>query len=200
MVADTLEVLCDHENIEHALAVRGALRDLRDEILLALVEQAVYHIVVLDDAPCKRQVAAHKGVETVRDHFNGRLRHLVDVGVVAARAGQAGDDLGDVARLIADALDVGDHLEHRGDQTQVARDRLLLEQQLEAHGFDLALLAVDLVVDADRGGGELGVAVDQGFHRARDRVLTQCTHRDQFIVQLCKLVVETVSHISRTSP
>ena len=88
------------------------------------------HIVVLDDAPCKRQVAAHDGVETVRDHFNSRLRHLVDVGVVAARAGQAGDDLGDVARLVADALDVGDHLEHRGDQTQVARDRLLLEQQL----------------------------------------------------------------------
>ena len=33
VVADALEVFCDHENIEHALAVRGALRDLRDEIL-----------------------------------------------------------------------------------------------------------------------------------------------------------------------
>ena len=119
---------------------------------------------------------------------------------MAARAGQAGDDLGDVARLVADALDVGDHLEYRGDQTQVARDRLLLEQQLEAHGFDLALLAVDLVVDADRGGRELGVAVDQGFHRARDRVLTQRTHRNQFLVQLRELVVKSVSHISRTSP
>ena len=34
VVTDTLKVLCDHENIEHALAVRGVLRDFRDEVLL----------------------------------------------------------------------------------------------------------------------------------------------------------------------
>ena len=57
------------------------------------------------------------------------------------------DDLGDVLGLIADALHVRDHLERRGDLAQVARDRLLPKQQLEAEVFDVALLPVDLAVE-----------------------------------------------------
>ena len=113
---------------------------------------------------------------------------------MAAGIRQVGDDLGDVARLVADALDIRDHLEHGRDQAQVARDRLLLEQQLEAHGLDLALLAVDLLIDADGGCGELEVLGEQRLDRACDRVLAQRAHCDQFVVQLQKLGVETVSH------
>ncbi len=69
-----------------------------------------------------------------------------------------------------------------------------LQQELEAHGFDLALLAVDLLVDADGGGGELGVARQQRLDRAGDRVLAQRPHGDQLVVQFDELCVETVSH------
>ena len=89
---------------------------------------------------------------------------------------------------------VGDHLERRGDQTQVARDRLLLEQQLEAHGLDFAFLAVNLLINADGGSRQLDIALKQGLYRTGDCVFAQCPHRDQLIIHLRKLIVKTVSH------
>ena len=130
VIPDTLQILGNHQDIQHALAVSRILRNLCNQILLALGKQVVNHIVVLNDTPRECQVPAHKGVQTVGDHLDGRLRHLLDMRVMAARAGQIRDDLRDVARLIADALDIRNHLENGRDQTQVACHRLLLQQEL----------------------------------------------------------------------
>ena len=194
VVADTLQILGDHQDIEHALALLRIFGNIRDQVLLALCEQVVNHVVVFYHAPRQRQVAAHERIQAVRHHFDGGLRHLLDMLVMAARTGQVGDDFGDIARLVADALDIRDHFQYRGDQAQVACHRLLLQQELEAHGFNLALLAVDLLVNADGGGGELGVARQQRLDRAGNRVLAQCPHGDQLVVQFDELCVETVSH------
>ena len=194
VVADTLQILGDHQHIEYALAVLRVLRDLRDKVALALVKQTVYHIIIFNNAPCKGQVTADKRIQAVGHHFNGCLRHAVDMRVVTARTGQIRYNLRNITCLVTDTLDIRDHFQHGRDQTQIACNRLLLQQQLEAHGLDFTFLAVDLLIDADGGSRQLDIALKQSLYRTGDCVFAQCPHRDQLIVHLRKLIVKTVSH------
>ena len=63
VVADAFQILGDHQHIEYALAVLRVLRDLRDKVALALIEQAVHHVIIFNNAPCKGQVTADKRVQ-----------------------------------------------------------------------------------------------------------------------------------------
>ena len=52
--------------------------------------------------------------------------------LLAGAALQKTDDLGDILRLIADALHIGDHFQRGADLPQIPGHRLLLQQQLQA--------------------------------------------------------------------
>ena len=54
------------------------------------------------------------------------------------------DNLRDVGGLIAYPLHVRYHFESGGNQAQVARDRLLLQKELQAERLDVSLLPVNL--------------------------------------------------------
>ena len=64
-------------------------------------------------------------------------------------------DARDVRGLVADALQIGDHFQGRGDRAQVARNGLLLQQELHTQALDLALLMVDLALQRGRLFGAL---------------------------------------------
>ena len=110
-----------------------------------------------------------------------------------AAAGQERDDLGDIFGLIADALHIRDHFQGCGDLPQVARDRLLLEQQLEAEGFDIPLLLVDLRVQRRDLLREAHVSVRHRLGGQCDDLFTARAHFDQFSVQQRKLLVNNLS-------
>ena len=114
--------------------------------------------------------------------------------VMTARTGQIRYNLRNITCLVTDTLDIRDHFQHGRDQTQIACNRLLLQQQFEAHGLDFAFLAVDLLINADGGSRQLDIALKQGLYRTGDCVFAQCPHRDQLIVHLRKLIVKTISH------
>lgn len=124
-----------------------------------------------DDRPRPVEVARHERVDRPRDHADGRPRHLRDVleRAGAAVVDQAERDLGDVLRLVADPLHVGDHLERGGDHPQVGRDRLLLEQQPQAAALDLLFLLVHPRALPDRLPGERGVLFEQRAGGVVDR-------------------------------
>ena len=81
-----------------------------------------------------------------------------------------------------------------GDLAQVARDRLLLKQQLEAEVFDVALLPVDLAVERRDPRGKTLVVFGQRTAGERDDLLAQRTHFDHFVIELRELLVKFVSH------
>jgi hypothetical protein len=73
--------------------------------------------------------------------------------------------LGDVHGLVADALEIGIHLDHRAHQTQVGRDGILEGQELDAQVVDLELEVDDRRIaggDLDR---QVGLALEEGRHR-----------------------------------
>ena len=195
MVSDAFKIFCDHQQVERIFAVRGVLRDLADQTLLDLREVAVYGVVLRDDLLCQHCITFYIRVNAFRHHADGGLRHLAqEVVVLGLMAVEKADDLGDVLGLIADALHVRDHLERRGDLAQVARDRLLLKQQLEAEVLDVALLPVDLAVERRDPRGKTLVVFGQRTAGERDDLLAQRAHFDHFVIELRELLVKFVSH------
>ena len=98
-----------------------------DERALDAVKLCIDDVVVRNDLLCQHYITFYIGINAFRDHFNDCLRHFAqNVEVARVRPGQKRDDLGDVLRLIADALQIGDHFERGGDLPQVARHGLLL--------------------------------------------------------------------------
>ena len=112
---------------------------------------------------------------------------------------QKGDDLGNILRLIADSLHVGDHFQSGGDLPQVPGHGLLLEQQPQTKALNVPLLAVDLTVHRRDLFRQRPVALCQGLGGQRDDLLAQRAHFDHLVVELGQLFVKTVSHVIRTS-
>ena len=81
------------------------------------------------------------------------------------------------------------------DLAQVARDRLLLQQELEADGLDLPLQLVDAVPLLPRTAGILGAAGQQRLHGGGDNALAFAAHFRHFPVQQAELLVKSASHI-----
>ena len=109
-------------------------------------------------------------------------------------------DLGNVAGLIGDALNVGDHLERGGHLAQIARDRLLAQEQRQAAVLDFMLGRVDLAVPRNDAARQLHIAGAQGGHGALDRAARRMAHPGQHRVQLQQLGIVhlpyTCTHIA----
>ena len=169
--------------------------DLVDQPALDLVEGVVHNVVLGDDRLCQHCITLNVGVNTFRDHMDGRERHFAQQIVVFRRtAGEILDDLRDVLGLIADALHVRDHLQRRRDLAQVARDRLLLEQELEAQRLNVALLPVDLRVERLDLLRQLRIRLRERLGRECDDFLAQCAHLDHLLIQECELFIKPASH------
>ena len=163
--------------------------------MLDLIEVGIDGIVVADDLLCQQYITFYESINTICDHFYRGAGHFAhEFAVLRAAAGQERDDLGDVLGLVADALHIRDHLQRRRDLPQVARDRLLLEQQLEAEGFDIPLLLVDLRVQRRDLLREAHVSVRHRLGGQCDHLFAPRAHFDQLSVQQRKLLVKPASH------
>lgn len=78
---------------------------------------------------------------------------------------------------------------------RVARNGLLLQQELHAQALDLALLVVDLALE---GSGLLRALfvcfVFQRVHGSGDRILTQRTHFNELSIEQLQLLVKPDPH------
>ncbi len=107
---------------------------------------------------------------------------------------QAHHALGDVDRLVADALQVGVDLGDRQNEAQVRGRRLLCGQNVEGHFIDLALGGVDqaLVFEDQVAAREiaLGVRLTGAIHRQ----FRQSAHAEQFLPQVLHLLLKARAH------
>lgn len=196
MISDTLEVFGDHQKIQSLVTVVDILVNEGDQLGFDHIEQLI-HFIVGGDYPTRQiQIILHEGIDTVGDHLHGSRGHLrdvfqlLDVGLVY----QIDDDFGDVRRLISDALQIGDHFQYGGDETQITSHWLLLQQNLQAEILDLFFLVIDLQVEVDGPLSQFHVLSDQGFVSAGDRLYDHATHLDEGILKVLQLFFETTAH------
>ena len=144
VVGDALQILGNHQHVQIAFTVGRVLRDGADQIALDAVEQTVHHVVIGNDLPREAQVVPDERGDAAADHMDRACGHAFKIRRHAAAlpGGEAGK-LRNVRRLISDALKVGDDLQRGGYLPQLARHRLLAQQQPHAERLDGTLLAVN---------------------------------------------------------
>ncbi len=96
----------------------------------------------------------------------------------------------DVGGEVADALQLAVDLDDGDEEAQIAGDRLVERQQLEALLFDLDLLLVDLEVADDDLARLVAIALLDGLERDAQVVLHEGSKREDLALELVELALE----------
>ena len=113
--------------------------------------------------------------------------------------GQRDGALGDIGRVIADALDVAGDLEGGHDLAQVLRHRLAQRQHADRLVADLALELVDARIALHDPRRTLGIARHQRFDGGLQLRLGQAAHLGHQLAQLLQLIIETFDRCVRST-
>ena len=117
------------------------------------------------------------------------MNEVLDIVPVAERD----YDFRDVARLVADALDVGYKLERGGNLSEVVRYRLAAKQYFHALPLDVELVLVNLAVARRYGGCEFLVLCNKGGYRIGYHILGNAAHFYKFEFKAFQLFLERSS-------
>ena len=147
VVADALQILNDHQQVQRCVHLAGVFGDLLRQLMLDGVEIVIHRVVCGDHPAGGIFVLCRQGIEGIQDHLVGLFAHGNGLTyrrvALFADGDKVGDDLGDVGGMVADALNVRDHLHGSGDAAQIACHRLLTQQQRHAAVLDIPLHIVD---------------------------------------------------------
>ena len=195
MVPDTFKILRNHQKVKTNFTIFRIFPQHGRQFCLYPGKQGVHLVVIGHDGPGQVYIAADKGRHGVRDHTAGGRGHFRDVALALGLGiGDVAQGFGNIRRLVADALHIGDHLQGRRDHPQIPGHRLLLQQQLHAQALNIPLL----LVDPDLQGADFlgfGRAVPgQGVGHQADGLLTQSAHGDQFHMKLIQLLIKSCPH------
>ena len=136
-----------------------------------------------------------EGLQALGDHGAGLLGHPADQAAIrCAVAQEKGDDLCNILRLIADTLQIGDHLQRGGDLPQIPGHRLLLQEQLQAEGFYASLLLIGLRLQLCYRRRLGNIPLLQRLCGQRDGLGAGLAHLGQLRIQLGQLTVKIASH------
>ena len=191
VVGEALQILGDHEQVQRSLGPGGVGGDGLSNFGGKAGEAGVHLIVPGDDLRRGGQIHLHVGPHRLLDHGQRHCAHGLQIlHHMAHRDGavsiQMQHDLGNVAGLIGDALNVGDHLEGGGHLAQVPRHRLLAQKQRQAAVLDFMLRGVDLVVPGNDAAGQLQVVGAQRREGVVDGRPRRVAHPGQQGIQLQK--------------
>ena len=114
------------------------------------------------------------------------LRHArdIDVGHERRLVGEHERDLRDALGVVGHALEIDDDVQHRDDRAQIAGQRLLRGDQLEALVLDVVALLVDAQVVGDDLAGKIEVAFGERPDGALDSVVDHRAEQQHLLLDL----------------
>ena len=191
VVGEAFQILGDHEQVQRGLGAGGVGGDGLGDLGGKAGEAGVHLIVPCDDLRRGGQIHLYVGAHRLLDHGQRHRAHGLQVlHHMAHRDGTVGvqmqHDLGNIAGLVSDALDVGDHLEGGGHLAQVPRHRLLAQKQRQAAVLDFMLRGVDLAVPRNDAAGQFKVVGAQRREGVVDGRPRRVAHPGQQGIQLQK--------------
>ena len=110
-------------------------------------------------------------------------KHNYEVDFLIADGDKVRDDLGDVGGMVADALNIRDHLHGSGDAAQIACHRLLTQQQRHAAVLDIPLHIVDAGIPLHDGRSCIGISDAERFQSVLHGIGRVAAHFGQRIFQ-----------------
>ena len=217
--ADAVRAASDHLGREGTVIVLNGDGPLvRPETIAALAEAhgrsgaaATIGTAVLEDpSGYGRVIRAPDGTvdrvvetKTAGDASELELRvREVNTGLYAFDSGELLDALAHVDAQVTDALEIRHQLQGGGDEAQIGGHRLATRQHLQTKLVDLDLERVDLMIVADGGARQRGVALDEALARGGHHFFDARTHEQDALPHLCELVfvfpvrVPAIHHVS----
>src|SRR3990170_5163513 len=119
VVRDALQVFGNIGNSNRPRDVFRVLKHVEEQFVEYLVVQVVHKIVTLAHIEGEVRVFCDECIEAVLEHLLGRLGHTRDVNVRFERGfvQELDGSLADINGQVSHALEVGDDLDGRGDET-----------------------------------------------------------------------------------
>jgi len=196
VVADALEVFGDEDELEGGIDDAGIPHHVGEQFAEDLVAVVVYLIIGGEDFLREVDVAADDGVESVADHFFGKLAHTreIDVGLDAGMAEDALRGLRDVHGLVADALEVVVDARNGQDKAEIDGHQLMKGQQLDDAVIDFDLQFVDGIFFIENALGKLFVGFQDRMDGLMDGALGEAAHPQEALFQLVQIFFEVSFH------
>ena len=166
-----------------------ALEDHLDELAVQIVEVRVHVVECSGTDPVEVEI----GLGRLLEEHLGLIAHLLDDATqvrIEFVTVDAPSRLADVDAQIGGSLDVGDDLDRRHHRTEIAGNRRLQRDHLEAPLLEVEGTAVVLVVAEDHVVGALEVHREQDLRRTRDQFRDPCRHAGDPAADLVELLVE----------
>src|SRR6266478_4499808 len=141
VVADALEVFGDEDEFERRKDDAGIAHHVGKQFTENLVAVVVHLVVGGEDALRQLDVATNDGVEGVTNHLFGEFAHAreIDVRFHARMAEDTEGTLGDVDRLITDALKIVVDARDGEDEAEVDGHELVQREKLDDAVVDFHL-------------------------------------------------------------
>src|SRR6185295_7105673 len=199
-VAHALEVVCHPQQPRGAVDRRRVVRHVLEELAIDDVVEAIDLLVLEGDPLGGVLVAPQEGVDGVAEHLAHQARHFgnVDEWFQELPVLVQLHDLRDPRGVVAHPLDLRDDHQHRDDEAEVARDRLLRRDQMDRAVLDLEAHAVDLLVAVDDQSGEALIERLERQHASFDGDVEKARHRAQVGLKLGEPVVQRCSGVDRS--
>jgi hypothetical protein len=191
VVGEALQAFADREQPrrleDHAGIGHHARQELGEELRVVNIDG----LVAVDDLVSFDGIAGHERIECVVHHALRGVRHARDLIVRILRAirTELGDPLADVDPQIANALEIGDELERRGNEAQIGRDRLATCQDLQSQLVDLELQLIDVAIQLDRALRQLDAALEIGAHGEGQHLFYARAHQEHAFSQSFELAL-----------
>jgi len=196
VVADTFEILGDHDEFEGREDDRGVFHHVSEEFAEELIAKAVDLIVALEDGLGEFLVAADKGVEAVADHGLGEFTHArqINVRLHLWVAHDAHGGVSNVDGLIADAFEIAIDAGHGQKEAQVgSHGRLKGQGALDALvNFDLHF--IDGVFLGENVLSKALVGVEKGVDGLMDGAFGKTPHPEEALLEFVEIVFEMAFH------
>jgi hypothetical protein len=166
VVANSLEAARDIREAKHRAQLQRITRGEPQEALHRLALELVEAGVLLDHAMRERRVVSRQRVKTVGHQGTSPHRHSTEYPLRGAGVRmRVGNAMGNIYRLVADALELGDELQRRDDEAQVNRRRLVQRKELDARFVDLKLQVIDVLIEGDHVPRAGRVGLEKGLRR-----------------------------------
>ena len=197
MVGDPFEGLRDEDQVQVAVdGFRVVLGHLDEFPEVGLVE-GIDFLVLLQHRVGLFRFLMDEALQGIAQHLPGLFGHFGNIQQFAGEAAfeqQLAGALGDVAGLVADALDIVAGLDGDRDEPQVVCQGRAQGEVARGLTVDFHLKCVDFIIPLDDGNGQVDVLFLQGPGALQDGVVGLFTHQHQVGFQGLEFAVEESLH------
>src|SRR5205823_773649 len=198
VIADALEGAHHPHDVERAADRARILHHEGDALALDGLVLLVHHAVLARHAQRRLHVQAREGIERIVHHLRHHTAEMLDLPVLIGRAfhgREPGRDVADLLALVPDALEVGDGLDDRHDEAQIAGRRGARREDAAAFLVDGDLHVVHLVVIERHGLPERAVALDEGGDGLAQLLLDETAHAEDLAAHALEILVEATRDV-----